>query len=38
MIVLMLINGIGDNVSVNVVNKDNPGQVLQNQMVDDVNV
>jgi hypothetical protein len=36
--VLILITGIGDNVSVNVVNEDNPGQVLQNQVVDDVNV
>jgi hypothetical protein len=37
-IVLMLINGIGDNISVNEENEDNPGQVLQNQVVDDINV
>jgi hypothetical protein len=37
-IMLMLINEIGDNISVNVENEDNPGQVLQNQVVDGVNV
>jgi hypothetical protein len=38
MVVLMLINGIGDNISVNAENEDNPGHVLQNQVVDGVNV